>query len=142
VSAFVASLPPPSVPEPGTSSGSELFRRIGCETCHRSSLTVGRDVDGRDTMRPIYPYTDLLLHDMGAALADGISEGDASGQEFRTPPLWGISQSGPPYLHDGRAKSIDEAIIAHDGEAARAAARYRNLSAHDRRAMLRFVSTR
>ena len=142
VSSFVASLEPPLNIEPAPSPGFTLFRRIGCETCHRASLKASRPVGAKEQTTMIYPYTDLLLHDMGAALADGIAEGEASAQEFRTPPLWGISQSGPPYLHDGRAKSIDEAIVAHDGEAARSATRYRNLSAQDQRALLRFVSTR
>jgi CxxC motif-containing protein (DUF1111 family) len=73
---------------------------------------------------------------------NGIAEGDASGQEFRTPPLWGIGRTGPPYLHDGRAKSIQEAIVAHDGEAARAATAYRQLSAPERDALVRFVRSR
>jgi CxxC motif-containing protein (DUF1111 family) len=79
---------------------------------------------------------------MGPALADGIAEGDASGQEFRTPPLWGIARTGPPYLHDGRARTIDDAIIAHDGEGARAAAAYKHLPMIDRQALLRFVTSR
>jgi CxxC motif-containing protein (DUF1111 family) len=79
---------------------------------------------------------------MGPALADGIAEGDASGQEFRTPPLWGIARTGPPYLHDGRAQTIHEAIVAHDGEAARSAAAYRALPESGRQALLQFVGAR
>ncbi|HUE89962.1 MAG TPA: di-heme oxidoredictase family protein [Vicinamibacterales bacterium] len=106
--------------------------------------TDTRDFAGRRRVGPreIPAYTDLLLHDMGPALSDGIREGDASPREFRTPPLWGISRTGPPYLHDGRARTIHEAIVAHDGEAARAAAAYKNLPTIDRQALLRFVESR
>lgn len=78
VSSFVASLAPPSTDYASELGGFNVFRRIGCEKCHRCALMVGRDVNGRSEMTPLYPYTDLLLHDMGPALADGISEGDAS----------------------------------------------------------------
>jgi CxxC motif-containing protein (DUF1111 family) len=79
---------------------------------------------------------------MGPALANGIAEGDASGQEFRTPPLWGIARTEPPYLHDGRAQTVHEAIVAHGGEAARSATAYRQRSAPERDAVVRFVGSR
>jgi CxxC motif-containing protein (DUF1111 family) len=76
---------------------------------------------------------------MGMALADGITDGKASGAEFKTPPLWGIERTGPPYLHDGRAKTLNDAITAHAGEGAMSAAGYRLLSSDDRNALLAFL---
>jgi len=86
--------------------GAAAFDRIGCTRCHRPSYRVA----GVGT---VSPYTDLLLHDMGPALADGVEEGTASGREFKTPPLWAIGQTGPPYLHDGRANTLEDAIAQH-----------------------------
>lgn len=87
------------------------------------------------------PYTDLLLHDMGPALADGLEEGSASGSEFRTPPLWGIARTGPPYLHDGRAPTLHDAIVAHGGEAEKAASAYRALPERERNRLIRFLES-
>ncbi|MFZ9888522.1 MAG: di-heme oxidoredictase family protein, partial [Myxococcota bacterium] len=88
--------------------GLRTFDEIGCKACHTPRLESPRG--------PLPVYSDLLLHDMGAALADGIEQGEATGSEFRTQPLWGLSAVGP-YLHDGRAHTIDEAIDFHGGEA-------------------------
>jgi CxxC motif-containing protein (DUF1111 family) len=79
---------------------------------------------------------------MGPALADGISDLDASSQEFRTPPLWGAGRIGPPYLHDGRAASLHDAVVAHAGEAEQAADAYRRLSASERAILLDFIRSR
>ena len=98
-------------PEPLTGAaqaGSAVFTEVGCEGCHVRSLVGPR---GRIPL-----YSDLLLHDMGPDLADGIEMKLASGSEFRTQPLWGVSGTGP-YLHDGRADTLHEAIVAHGGEA-------------------------
>lgn len=140
VAGFVRSLRPLLSDEPTDAAGSEIFHRVGCAACHRPTLAIPGEVGG--SAREIHPYTDLLLHEMGPALADGIREGDASGQEFRTPPLWGIARTGPPYLHDGRAQTIHEAIVAHDGEAARSGAAYRALPESGRQALWRFVASR
>ena len=86
-------------------------------------------------------YSDLLLHDMGRALDDRVVQGTARGAEWRTAPLWGLS-SRPRYLHDGRADSIEAAIVAHGGEAATSARRFARLPAADRRALLDFLRTR
>jgi CxxC motif-containing protein (DUF1111 family) len=94
VAAFVRSLSPLVSDQPTDAAGSEVFRRVGCAACHRPTLTIPGARGG--SAREIHPYTDLLLHAMGPALADGIAEGAASGQEFRTPPLWGIARTGPP----------------------------------------------
>ena len=134
MTAFIGALPP-LAPRPldqhTESAGLAVFTSIGCASCHRP-LVAGS----------VPAYTDLLLHDMGPALADGIAEGAASGQDFRTAPLWGISRTGPPYLHDGRAPSIDAAIREHGGEAAASAAAYRGLPVEERMVLLKFLQSR
>jgi CxxC motif-containing protein (DUF1111 family) len=92
----------------------------------------------------IWPYTDLLLHDMGPGLADGRPVGEANGQEWRTPPLWGLGlvpdvNGHSRYLHDGRARSLEEAILWHGGEGADSQAAYRAASRDERTALLRFL---
>jgi len=96
---------PPTVQ---TNRGRLLFHQAGCSGCHTPRLVGPRG--------PIPLYSDLLLHDMGPDLADGIVQGEATGSEFRTQPLWGLAAEGP-YLHDGRAETIGDAILAHGGEA-------------------------
>ncbi|MCG8406384.1 MAG: c-type cytochrome [Phycisphaerales bacterium] len=95
-------------PTEQTNRGRLLFHEANCSDCHTPRLNGPRG--------PVPAYSDLLLHDMGDELADGIVMGLASGSEFRTQPLWGISTTGP-YLHDGRATTIREAVLAHGGEA-------------------------
>jgi CxxC motif-containing protein (DUF1111 family) len=129
VVAFIRSLAQPNrVSRRNDDNGRQIFVSVGCAACHRSDLGGYRS-----------PYTDLLLHDMGLALADGIREGNATEQEFRTAPLLGLGASGPPYLHDGRAATLHDAIVAHGGEAETAASAYRALSPHDRETLLRFL---
>ena len=94
----------------------------------------------------IWPYTDLALHDMGEGLADGVHEFDANGQEWRTPPLWGIGlqkdKTGQQrFLHDGRARTISEAILWHGGEAAPAQKAYVALTKQQREALIKFVKS-
>lgn len=120
--------------------GKELFDRIGCALCHRPSLTTG-PAEAPLGNQTLFAFTDLLLHDMGARLSDGIQENGVLAQEFRTPPLWGIASTGPPYLHDGRANSVYEAIIAHGGEAGSAAAKFQVLSDEEKQAVLRFINS-
>ena len=95
----------------------------------------------------IHPYTDMLLHDMGPELADNFPQGSASGQEWRTAPLWGLgllSSINPNvrYLHDGRARSIEEAILWHAGQGASSRDRFKQLSADDRQSLIDFVNSR
>jgi len=128
VTAYVRGLAVPprrDAAAPAVLEGEGIFHRVGCAACHRPELPVADALPGADAARGeqvIRPYTDLLLHDMGEGLADGRPEGDANGREWRTAPLWGIgpvaSVGGQAaWLHDGRARSLLEAILWHDGEA-------------------------
>lgn len=127
--------------------GAELFRSIGCAACHRETLTTRTDARNPGLSgKQFHPYTDLLLHDLGPGLADGRPDHDASGSEWRTAPLWGIGlaqQIDPDarFLHDGRARSLVEAIVWHDGEARGARDRFGKLSAADRAALLAFLGS-
>ncbi len=132
---------------PEVLDGKALFNGAGCGGCH-----VARHETRADFYEPalagqvIWPYTDLLLHDMGEGLADGRPEGMASGSEWRTAPLWGIGLtevvSGHTYfLHDGRARNLTEAILWHGGEAEAAKEAFRLMSKADRDALLAFVSS-
>jgi CxxC motif-containing protein (DUF1111 family) len=89
-------------------------------------------------VRKVAAFTDLLLHDLGPDLADGIAQGDATGTEFRTAPLWGVGWSAP-YLHDGRAATLADAILAHGGEAQAARDLFTALPTADRLALLAFL---
>ena len=114
----------------------------GCAQCHTPSLRLTPRVTAELGGEPeIRAYSDLLLHNMGTALADGLTEGRAGPADFRTPPLWGVGASGPPYLHDGRAHDLAEAIRQHDGEARNTRLRWEKLSPADRDALIRFLET-
>ncbi len=130
--ALLLAAPSPDVPTATTERGSRTFARIGCDECHVRSLQGPRGA--------IPAYTDLLLHDMGDALADGFPMGRATGREFRTQPLWGIGAVSP-YLHDGRASTLDEAIRWHGGEAAVMREAYVALAPSERRDLLAFLES-
>jgi len=138
VTAFVAGLAAPVPAVDGDGSGAAaLFASAGCAGCHVPALSDGSGGQ-------IQAYTDLLLHDMGDGLADDFREGAAGGREWRTAPLWGIGRefrAGLPaaYLHDGRARTLAEAILWHGGEAAAARERFRTMPADDRAALLAFL---
>jgi CxxC motif-containing protein (DUF1111 family) len=141
--AFLNTIDPTPVPTDVclASPGATIFAEqasggIGCATCHRPTM-FGPGSSGPNPTT-IRPYTDLLLHDMGPGLADGFPQGSATGSEFRTAPLWRVSDR-QHFLHDGRAASISDAIEAHGGQAAGAADRFRALSATDRQALLAFL---
>lgn len=140
VTAFVDSLAAP--PQDGSQSsqtGRELFGSIGCADCHRPALRLGSYAPHPSLGGTVIAaYTDLLLHDMGPT-DEELSDGAATAREFRTPPLWGVAATGPRYLHDGSARSLEEAIARHGGQAADAARRFRELSPADRTAMMRFL---
>jgi CxxC motif-containing protein (DUF1111 family) len=116
--------PPPRATQNGSViAGEILFASIGCAQCHTPVLFTGRSNVRALSFKAAVLYSDLLLHDMGPALADGIEQGQALGREFRTTPLWGLSASAP-FMHDGRAKTIKESILLHDGESARSRQRF------------------
>lgn len=124
-----------------TRAGRAMFRKIGCATCHVEQLVAGPSPHGLlalpEAVR-VPLLSDLLLHDMGPELADGIVEGNATGSEFRTAPLWGLGRTAP-YLHDGRAATLEDAIVAHGGEAEGARDRFFALPDTDRAALLAFL---
>lgn len=128
-------------------NGKQLFNSIGCVKCHVASYTTGADMAFPEVSNQrIYPYTDLLLHDMGPGLADNRPDFNASGSEWRTAPLWGIGLTATVnghnnFLHDGRARSLTEAIMWHGGEAAGAKQRFENLSKESRAALLKFLGS-
>ncbi len=130
----------------GDVRGEQLFATTGCASCHRARLTTGDVADLPELAhQPIAPYSDLLLHDLGDGLADGRPDGDAPGREWRTAPLWGIGllrvvNGDVRLLHDGRARSAEEAILWHGGEAQAARDRFTRLAGRDRAALLRFVA--
>lgn len=127
--------------------GKELFNATGCVACHNPSFVTHRLEDQPEqSFQLIWPYTDLLLHDMGPGLADNRPEARATGTEWRTPPLWGIGLtkqvSGHSYfLHDGRARSLLEAILWHGGEGQAARDQVADMSPEDRAALLRFLES-
>ena len=124
-----------------------VFSSIGCASCHQPSLTTGEAAGQKHlSQQTILPYTDLLLHDMGEGLADDRPEGMASGREWRTAPLWGIGLtqvvSGHTFfLHDGRARNIEEAILWHGGEAQAMRDAYVTLTKAERDALVAFVNS-
>jgi CxxC motif-containing protein (DUF1111 family) len=127
--------------------GKEVFMQIGCESCHRQTLKTGSSPVSGLANKEFHPYTDLLLHDMGTGLDDGYTEGAAKTYEWRTPPLWGLglspnSQGGSYYLmHDGRATSIEQAILLHGGEAAAVQEAYIKLSQEDKDLLIEFLES-
>lgn len=127
--------------------GKSIFIQAGCESCHKQTLSTGFSSISALSNKTFHPYTDLLLHDMGPVLDDGYTEGGAKTSEWRTPPLWGLglspnSQGGEYFLlHDGRAKTIEEAIQLHGGEATGSKNKFTQLSATDRNALLKFLKS-
>lgn len=132
---------------PQVQQGAQLFNAIGCAGCHTPRHVTGTVADRPDlSQQTIWPYTDLLLHDMGPGLADNRREFEADGTEWRTPPLWGLglAQMVNPragFLHDGRARTPEEAILWHGGEAQDSAEQYRALAQDDRDALLQFLES-
>ncbi|WP_204902978.1 di-heme oxidoredictase family protein [Microbulbifer mangrovi] len=130
--------------------GEQKFTESGCTACHKASFTTSdRHPLAELRNQQIKPYSDLLLHDMGPDLADSLAQGDASGNLWRTAPLWGLGslkyvQGGEQnvrYLHDGRARTLDEAILWHGGEATQSRLNYEALSANDRAAVKTFLNS-
>lgn len=130
---------------PSVLRGKKLFRQTGCAACHNPVFRTGGSLDLPELAgQVIRPYTDLLLHDMGDELSDGRPDSEAGSREWRTPPLWGLglleAVNRQLYLlHDGRAQSLEEAILWHGGEAAATRERFKNLEAADRDALVSFL---
>jgi CxxC motif-containing protein (DUF1111 family) len=134
------------VGDPQVMAGERLFSAIGCAACHTPTVFTGSTAETPLAEQRIHPYTDLLLHDMGEGLADDRPDFLADGREWRTPPLWGLGllevvNRHTLLLHDGRARGVAEAILWHDGEAADARERFRNLNADERAALIRFLES-
>lgn len=127
--------------------GKNVFLQIGCASCHKQTLRTGFSNVESLSNKDFHPYTDLLLHDMGAELNDNYTEGSALATEWRTTPLWGVglsanAQGGVMYLmHDGRARSFDEAILLHGGEGNGSRTKYKQLSQTDKQALIKFLES-
>ena len=147
VSFYIRTLAVPAMRDPDdpfTQAGGELFLDIGCASCHTSTLTTGPSDIATLAEQTIHPFTDLLLHDMGEGLADGRPDFLASGREWRTPPLWGVGLideiNGERFLlHDGRARTLEEAILWHGGEAEASKEAFRLAEKSDREALIAFL---
>ncbi|MBL4708198.1 MAG: thiol oxidoreductase [Flavobacteriales bacterium] len=131
--------------DPQVLNGKFLSSTIKCASCHQPQMVTGDAPISALAHKTFYPYTDLLLHDMGLLLDDNYTEGSALTSEWRTPPLWGLGLSpttqGGQYflLHDGRAKSIEEAISFHGGEAENSKIQFQNLSQSERDDLVKFL---
>jgi len=136
-------------------AGGLLFEQIGCTKCHTPSFTTGINshsfsMDGERIKelenQTIYPFSDMLLHDMGEGLSDNRRDGDATGSEWKTRPLWGIGVTqvvnpGAGFLHDGRARTLEEAILWHGGESQAITERFMNLHQSKREQIIKFLDS-
>lgn len=143
--------------DPVVLRGERLFNEARCSACHVANLQTGTYRDRPElSNQTVWPYTDLLLHDMGIELADGRPDSEATGNEWRTPPLWGLGlietvrlngprPDGQPrnlgLLHDGRARTIEEAILWHGGEASASRDAFRTMTTVDRAALIAFLES-
>lgn len=128
-------------------AGEQIFTSVDCAKCHTPTLTTGYSPIEVLSNKVFHPYTDLLLHDMGAGLDDGYTEGFATTSEWKTPPLWGLGLSkdaqGGTYflLHDGRANTIEDAILMHGGEAENSKNKYSQLNSTEKEKLLKFLES-
>jgi CxxC motif-containing protein (DUF1111 family) len=136
---FMTLLAPPPLPPntPDVNAGQAIFKQIGCASCHLPTLRTERNPVVALSNVEFHPYSDFLLHDMGA-LGDGIEQGQATGGEIRTAPLWGVG-SQVLLLHDGRATSLSDAILAHDGQGRAARDRFATLPTEKKSRLLVFL---
>ncbi|ESW87379.1 thiol oxidoreductase [Mesorhizobium sp. LSJC269B00] len=130
---------------PAVLAGKKLFYEMGCIACHTPKFVTMRG-NKAQAFQLIWPYSDFLLHDMGPGLADGQAVGDATGSEWRTPPLWGIGltktvNGNAFFLHDGRARTLTEAILWHGGEGQKARDRFAAANTADRDALIKFLES-
>jgi len=151
---FQSALAPPArrgMNDPQVRKGEVLFEQAQCAVCHRPSYLTAEPMfpalsSAAVTNQKIFPYTDLLLHDMGEGLADGRPDFGAGSRQWKTPPLWGIGLipdvNGHSFLlHDGRARNVLEAILWHGGEAEEAKQRVLKMNRPDRKALVKFVES-
>lgn len=135
------------IDKPEVLAGKKVFYEIGCVSCHTPKFVTRRDAPNKaQSFQLIWPYSDFLLHDMGEELADGQQVGDATGNEWRTPPLWGIGLTQVVnghtfFLHDGRARNLTEAILWHGGEGQAARDRFAGLPKPEREALVKFLES-
>lgn len=150
VTHYVRALAPPA-PAPDTpliTDGRTQFMAVGCAKCHTPALTTGPSTISALSNQTVHLYSDLLLHDMGDELADNRPDGSASGREWRTTPLWGLRlmqrflDGRTLLMHDGRARSVEGAILMHGGEAKASRDAFARLTAAQQRALLAFVESR
>ncbi len=137
----LSAAPAPAVPTPSTTRGRQVFANIGCDSCHVMTQTTGRSAYTGQSNVSFTPLSDFALHEMGRGLADGISQGNAAGDEFRTAPLWGVGQR-IFFLHDGRTNDLLQAITAHASQGSEAntvIANFGMLSATDKQALLNYL---
>jgi CxxC motif-containing protein (DUF1111 family) len=133
--------PPTPVSGASTSSGQQVFLNIGCQACHVQNQTTGKSVMTGQSNVTFQPFSDFALHSMGSGLADGVSQGNASGTEFRTAPLWGLGQR-IFFLHDGRTNDLNVAILQHASSGSEANAviqNYNMLSSGNKQAFLNYL---
>jgi CxxC motif-containing protein (DUF1111 family) len=134
-----------NVDDPDVRAGEGHFVDIGCASCHLPSIETGFSEISPLSRVTVHPFTDLLLHDMGSELDDGYTEGRATTSEWRTTPLWGLGlsadfQGGQAFfMHDGRARTLAEAIGLHGGEGAASRERFQALSTEDQNRVLSFL---
>lgn len=126
--------------------GEKLFGEMQCSGCHTPTTKTGKHEIKQLSEQTIHPFTDLLLHDMGEGLADHRPDFEASGTEWRTPPLWGIGltqtvNGHTRFMHDGRARNVEEAILWHGGEAEKAKQQFMALPKKDREAVIKFLNS-
>ena len=128
-------------------AGATLFVKVGCENCHVANLVTGESEIAALNKVIFHPYTDMLLHDMGAKLNDNYTEGEVETSEWRTTPLWGLglqqdSQGGKMFLlHDGRASSFEDAIKFHKGEADSSRKMFNALSDNEKAQLIKFLNS-
>jgi CxxC motif-containing protein (DUF1111 family) len=146
IDGYLRDLPPDGGLEPPKdAAGTALFAAVGCASCHRPSYTTGVD-PARPALsnRTVFPHSDLLLHDMGDGLADEVPMFQARGRDWRTTPLWGLNRLAAQdgrltLLHDGRARSVTEAILWHGGEAEKSRKNFMDLPREARKRLVRYV---
>jgi len=139
VASFMTFLGPPPRGQNPSSRGAQVFADIGCAVCHLPTLVTGPNASRALDRVAYHPFSDFLLHDMGA-LGDGIDQADAKGAEMRTAPLWGLSVQGR-LLHDGRTRTVADAILAHDGQGKGARDRFSALRSAERNDLLNFLQS-